>query len=121
MGGSSILAPSLAIGDTYCASGQQLVVDTYTSSTDQLYVVGNASVTGQLTAAALVTNGAVHVGNGLTSANWGCNVTSHDNHKRCKVYFVAEPQRVDNMSSSSVPGIVWNQLYGCDWRAQWLV
>ena len=30
MGGSSILVPSFAIGDSYCAVGQQLVVGTYT-------------------------------------------------------------------------------------------
>ena len=46
----------------------------YTSSTDQLHVVGTASVTGQVTAAALVTSGAANVGNGLTVSAGGCSI-----------------------------------------------
>ena len=83
MGGTNLASPTFAVGDTYCAVGNKLMVGSYGYPTGNItfycsgysHFLNYVQCDGQITASAMIINNAASVGNGLTITNGGCNIT----------------------------------------------
>ena len=76
VGGSSADAPSLAVGDTYCAVANKLTIGSYNARTDPLYVEGSATIAGNLRVEGMIYGTGSSTGSNLRTGPTALTITN---------------------------------------------